>query len=307
MKRAFLTLLFCAAMASWLPAAAYAQELVVGGQAVGIRMNTKGVIVAGMTAVETPDGERMPASDAGVNVGDVITAVNGREISGAGSFVDAVTAQEGAPVTLSITQPDGEKTVTAQPVRSSDGQWMLGMLLRDGISGIGTVTFFDPATGKYGALGHSISDNETGIVLPLRDGVICEAEIVSVLPGQQGTPGELNGCTDAAGVLGSISENTEQGIYGTLYELPEGSVMETGAPTPGPASILCTVQGCECREYGVHIDRVYHEPEGIRLQLTVTDEELCGITGGIVQGMSGSPVLQNGTLVGAVTHVFVST
>ena len=306
MKKAIITFLSLLAVSGMLPVSAYAQELIVGGQAVGIRISTKGVIVAGVTSVQTDDGERTPASDAGIAVGDIITAINGSEVNGAAEFVDTVAALAGAPAELKITRAEGELCVTVQPVCSCDGQWMMGMWLRDGISGIGTVTFCDPETGIYGALGHSISDSESGLTLPLSGGVICGAEIVSVMPGEQGKPGELNGCTDSARVLGTITENTEQGIYGAMDKLPEGSVMETGEVEPGPASILCTVEGGECREFSVTVDRVYRETGGVRLQLTVTDPELCGITGGIVQGMSGSPVVQNGRLVGAVTHVFVS-
>ena len=183
---------------------------------------------------------------------------------------------------------------------------MLGVLLRDGLSGIGTLTFCDPESGRYGALGHSISDAGTGLRVPIREGSVTDAQIVGVKPGAAGEPGELNGLSDLGTVLGSIDRNTGSGIFGLLYESPAGRRLETGSIAAGPASIVSTVEGREQREYAVEVNRVYRDEEGVHAMLSVTDAELLRQTGGIVQGMSGSPIIQNGRLVGAVTHVFVS-
>ena len=183
---------------------------------------------------------------------------------------------------------------------------MLGILLRDGLSGIGTMTFCDPASGRFGALGHSISDAGTGLRVPVREGSITDAQIVGVKPGAAGDPGELNGLSDLGAVLGQIDRNTGDGIFGFLLKSPEGRRLETGSITAGPASIVSTVEGREQREYAVEVNRVYRDEEGVHAMLSVTDEALLRRTGGIVQGMSGSPIIQNGRLVGAVTHVFVS-
>ena len=197
--------------------------------------------------------------------------------------------------------------LTVKPARSDERQWMLGMWLRDGISGIGTVTFCDPATGLYGALGHSVSDADSGAMLPMGGGSITEAEIVSVKPGAAGVPGELNGCADPGKVLGSIERNTEHGIYGHMNQPSGGRVIETGRIRTGPATILATVDGGQTKEFSVKISRIYRDSDGEHVMLSVTDPALCARTGGIVQGMSGSPILQDGKLVGAVTHVSVST
>lgn len=289
-----------------VPTAAFAQELVVGGQAVGIRVETPGVMVVGLASVETAEGVCSPAAEAGFQAGDLVVQIGAREIHSAADFLDAVAALQGEAA--EVTALRGEETVTlsVQPALSNEEQWMLGMLLRDGVSGIGTLTFCDPDSGAFGALGHAVSDEESGAALPLESGSITDAQIVDVVPGTQGKPGELNGCADTALVLGDVEQNTDKGIYGRLQLRMAGRVAETGQIVPGPASILCTVQGHEVEEYAVQVDRVYSEGGSRRAILTVTDPVLCERTGGIVQGMSGSPILQDGKLVGALTHVFVA-
>ncbi len=183
---------------------------------------------------------------------------------------------------------------------------MLGILLRDALSGIGTLTFCDPESGRFGALGHSVNDGGTGLPIPLRGGSITDAQIVSVKPGASGAPGELDGVADLGRVLGSIERNTENGIFGTAFDSLGGRRLEVGVIRAGPASIVSTVEGHEAREYAVEVNRVYRDSGGTHAMLSVTDPELLARTGGIVQGMSGSPIIQEGRLVGAVTHVFVS-
>ena len=306
MKKAVITTLFCLFLATSLPTAAFAQELIVGGQVVGIKISTRGVMVAGVAEVETAEGSCCPAEDAGIREGDLITEANGTAVLSAVELVSAVGAKNGEPVALTVERGSKRLCMTITPALSNDGQWRLGMWLRDGISGIGTVTFCDPATGIYGALGHSISDGDTGVMLPLSEGSITDAEIVSVTRGAAGVPGELNGCADMNKVLGSVEGNTGHGIYGRAYVSMGSTVKEIGQICTGKASIVSTINGREAREYTVEITRVYKDADGEHVMLTVTDPTLCAQTGGIVQGMSGSPILQNGKLVGAVTHVFVN-
>ena len=183
---------------------------------------------------------------------------------------------------------------------------MLGMWLRDSVTGIGTLTFSDPDSGVFGALGHAVSDADTGLRLE-GEGQMTGAQITGVHPGSEGCPGELVGCAEDAQVLGSIERNTPRGVYGVLTQSVYGQSVEAGMLKPGEAKILCTVTGAEPRAYSVQIDRVYNDTDGCRAVLTVTDPQLLSLTGGIVQGMSGSPILQDGKLVGAVTHVSVTT
>ena len=286
-----------------LSAAALAESLVPGGGAVGIRMTTDGVVVAGISEVETADGKRSPAADAGLKKGDVITRLGGSDIATAQDFKDALSALDGSKTTVTFERGGKQKQQNITPAQDTDGAWKLGLRLRDGISGVGTLTFFDPATGVYGALGHSISGDD-GEVLPLGDGGIYGAEIVGIVPGEAGAPGQLDGRTDAAAFLGDIRINCGCGIFGTADF--DGVTMETGEFETGPATIRCTFEGSETHEYGIEIKKVYPSSEGTTVMLTVTDPELIALTGGIVQGMSGSPIIQNGRLVGAVTHVFVN-
>ena len=306
MKKTAISALLCLTLLSAAPAAAWAQELAVGGQIVGIQLRTEGVLVAGVGPVETAEGSRSPAAEAGVREGDFVTAVNGTPVGSAAELIAAIGSLGGGAAQLCLLRREKEITVTVQPVLSDEQQWMLGMWLRDGVTGIGTVTFWDPATGAFGALGHSVSDEETGQDLPMRGGQITEAEIVNVVPGAAGAPGELSGCTDVGRVLGEVERNTEHGIYGHLKVPLGGRSVQTGELEPGPATILSTVSGREAREYQAVVSRLYRDGEGQHAVITVTDAELCARTGGIVQGMSGSPILQNGRLVGAVTHVFVN-
>lgn len=306
LKKLVITLAICPALAAALSTAAFAQELLLGGQAVGIQISTRGVLVAGLTEITTADGARCPAGDAGICAGDLIVGIDGQDLDCAQDFVNAVGELDGQPVTMTIERGSITGSYTVQPVQSNEGQWMLGMWLRDGISGIGTLTFIDPGSGIYGALGHSISDSGTELLVPLRDGSITDAEIVSVVPGSSGNPGELNGCADAGKTLGSVELNTELGIYGHVFTQIAKVTVETGEMHTGAATIISTISGREAKEYDAEINRIYNEAGGQRMMLTVTDPELCSATGGIVQGMSGSPVMQDGKLVGAVTHVFVS-
>ena len=304
MKQIVSGLLICLLLGLLQPAA-FAQELSLGGQVVGIQIETEGVVVAGLSQVETDGGSLCPAREAGICPGDQIVALDGSPVQRTGDLIAGVARASGEPVELEILRQEKELTLTVTPARSAEDQWMLGLWLRDGVAGIGTLTFCDPDTGVYGALGHSVSQ-EGGEPLPLASGSICRAEIVGVSRGEAGAPGELNGCVDEAAVLGSIEKNSPSGIFGHASGLG-GRAVETGQVRLGPASILSTVSGVGEREFSVEITRVFHDREGCHVILKVTDPALRELTGGIVQGMSGSPILQDGKLVAAVTHVSVST
>jgi len=305
MKKLVLTGLLALVLMSVKAPMAFAQELLVGGQAVGIQISTDGVIVAGFCPVETEYGAVNPAEDAGVKPGDLICGADGQTVSDAAGLIGALDSA-GEEIELQIKRGTQELQLPVAPVPGEDGRPMLGILLRDGLSGIGTLTFCDPDSGVFGALGHSISDSETGLSIPLRDGNITEAQIVSVQPGAAGAPGELNGVSDLSRVLGVVDRNTGVGIFGHAGVSLGSRPAPIGVITAGPASILSTVEGRDAREYAVEINRIYRDSDGTHAMFSVTDPALLGRTGGIVQGMSGSPILQNGCLVGAVTHVFVN-
>lgn len=291
---------------SFMGTTAFARELMVGGQAVGIQLSTAGVMVAEACEVQCGAEQKSPARDAGIKKGDYIIKADGEGVNKAAEVIETVERLSGAPVSLTVKRGERELDFSVEPVFSDDGSWAIGLWLRDGVGGIGTLTFLDPETGIYGALGHSVSDSESGSTMPISEGSITDAQIVSVNPGSCGRPGELNGCADFGKVLGSIDLNTDFGIYGQCYVSVGSCVLETGSITPGPATILSTINGRQVEEYNVEVNRIYRESDGVHAMLSVTDGALISRTGGIVQGMSGSPIIQNGRLVGAVTHVFVS-
>lgn len=301
----FCTVILGVLAAGLLCTAALAQPLVPGGQAIGIGMSTKGVMITGFAPVSTEQGEKCPAEEAGLKTGDIIVRLGKTDIGCADDFIAA--AQQLGSDELSVTVERGGKLrqLNITPAKHCDGSYKLGIWLRDGISGVGTLTFFDPATGVYGALGHGISDGESGAILPLDEGSIYSTEIVDIVPGKVGQPGELSGCTDRFTALGDIRVNCACGIYGK-GDFDAENCVETGQIRVGPAVILSTVSGCQTREYSVEIKRVFENDGMVTVALTVTDDALLSASGGIVQGMSGSPILQEGKLVGAVTHVFVN-
>ena len=305
MKKIILTGLWSLFLLCSAAGGARAQELVVGGQAVGIQISTDGVVVAGFCPVETAEGAVSPSEDAGLRPGDLICGADGRTVTDAADLIAALE-NAGEEIELKVRRGTQELQMPVAPASGEEGRPMLGILLRDGLNGIGTLTFCDPDSGVFGALGHSITDSETGLAIPLREGSITEAQIVSVRPGTAGAPGELDGVSDLSRVLGCVERNTEVGIFGRVRTALSGRSAEIGLIAAGPASILSTIEGREAREYAVEVNRIYRDADGTHAMFSVTDPALLGRTGGIVQGMSGSPILQNGRLVGAVTHVFVS-
>jgi len=287
------------------PLPAWAEELLVGGQAVGIEIEADGVLVSGFCEVDTPAGPVSPARDAGFAVGDLIVRMDGAGIRSAEDLIAAVARQGGAESEVEVLRGGKTQRLRVRPALSTTRQWLLGLWLRDGVSGIGTLTFVDPRSGVFGALGHSVNDESSGRAVPLRAGQLRAAEIVSVSPGVPGAPGELCG-GETAEALGSVEKNTPSGIFGHVAALPSGRLLQTGDMKTGRASIVSTISGREAKEYAVEIDRVYTEGGQTHALLTVTDGALSAVSGGIVQGMSGSPIIQDGSIVGAVTHVFVN-
>ena len=286
--------------------------LVPMGCTVGLQLEAGGVIVAGFSEVNTAEGTATPAADAGLKIGDVITKVGVQRTATAAEFLSALAALNGEPVELTARRGSAELLLRVTPAQSREGNWQLGLWLRDGISGIGTVTFYDQASGSFGALGHGINDTDSGKLLPFTQGSVTDAAVVDVVKGGPGAPGELCGQPEQDHVLGALEKNTESGVFGTA-DLADLCCKE---PVPvatedevhlGPASILTTVSDGGVEEYSIEISRIYRQRSDQRfLLLTVTDPRLIERTGGIVQGMSGSPILQDGKLVGAVTHVLLS-
>lgn len=284
--------------------------LVPMGKTVGIQMYTDGVLVVGLSA--TKEGqENSPAALAGIIPGDLIVSINGNQIGSAEDFKAQMQTLTGSQIEIIVKRNEELIKMSLKPSMGSAGP-ELGLWLRDRVAGIGTLTFYDPETGLYGGLGHGISDFESGVIMPLGRGEIYPSTVVEVKKGCAGLPGELCGDFKGKSACGSILKNTHFGIFGQLYtEQPDLSkalpVAEDSEIVLGKATVLAGVEGTSVREFEVEITRVYHgENDGRSLMLSIRDKALLDRTGGIVQGMSGSPILQNGKLVGAVTHVMIN-
>ena len=282
------------------------RTLIPGGQAVGVALKTRGVLVVSDAA----KGRALRA-------GDVILSADGKNVESTKALSEQVGTAQTDTVRLEVLRGGQTITVDAQAEPDPpDGRRKLGVWVRDSTAGVGTLTYIDPANQAYGALGHAIVDADTGRLLAAREGAILHASIVGVTKGQSGKAGELKGNFLKAGEqIGSLMENCEYGIYGVLDDMPENLLYPQGlragarsAVHTGTASIIATVDADGPQEYGVEIVRCFaqSEPSQKGMILRVTDERLLEKTGGIVQGMSGSPILQDGRIIGAVTHVYLS-
>jgi len=282
--------------------------LVPVGATIGVHVETDGLLVIGLSEVS---GALSPAQEAGLRVGDIILYVGPVRVSTAQQLREALELA-GEAVSIRFLREEKEQQVTARPIPGDDGTPELGVWLRSGLSGIGTLTWLDPETGAFGALGHGVSDVDTGVLLPLKSGIVGKASVTAVMKGAAGTPGELKGSMGLEQPFGSIRGNREAGIYGVLMPGALPVSLDSAVPVcpmekvrSGEAEILSDVSG-ELKSYSAKILRIYSGGGCRDFLLQVTDPALISLTGGIVQGMSGSPILQGGMLVGAVTHVLVS-
>ena len=290
--------------------AAEISSLIPIGHTVGIQMSAEGVLVVQLDDVQTTDSAVCPARDAGVTEGDLIVRVNGTEIRSNDDLQKQIALSGGQPVELELVRDGESRTVTAAPCADEDGVYRIGVLARDSIAGIGTLTYVDPETGEYGSLGHGICDSETGVLMPLKDGSLIYSVVGSVQRGEAGEPGALQGEFQTGSTVGTVEESgifgtmTDSSLYASLESVPVASDDEIQV---GEAEILTNVEGDAVEKYSVQVVKVYPRDDeyGRGMMLRVTDQDLLGKTGGIVQGMSGSPVLQNGKIIGAVTHVLV--
>jgi len=290
-------------------------EVVPLGLAIGVRINTDGVMVLGTGDFAGECGEMLRPSFNVLQPGDLILKADDTVIYDKEDLSEYVASSEGE-ITFLVRRNDEELKITLQPeVSATDNLRRIGAWVRDSTKGIGTLTFFNPSTGGFGALGHGILDVDTKMLLSVRSGSIMQSEVVSVNRGIRGLPGELEGKVDTTNTIGTIDTNCEYGIFGELCgEVALQFVEHARVPIArrdqiqeGAATILTNVNGTYVKEYEIKIEGINHNAQDATkgIVIRITDPELLEITGGIVQGMSGSPILQNGRLIGAVTHVFV--
>lgn len=288
------------------------QMLLPGGESFGVQLQTEGVLVVGTSSVDCPGEDISPAENAGIRAGDILSSIDGERVNTVSAVVDRIAQSGGRALKLAIRRAGKKQELSLTPVRSeSENDWKAGVWIRDSTAGIGTVTFYCPETGGFSGLGHGICDADTGVLMPLLRGNVMEVKISGIQKGKKGAPGELRGYFSSA-KTGALVGNTLCGVFGVLNKLPERSkdallpIAGEDEVREGEAVIRCTLDEGGVKEYTVKIVKLCgNDPDGKNFVIEVTDPELLEKTGGIVQGMSGSPIIQNGKLVGAVTHVLL--
>ncbi|AJY77245.1 SpoIVB peptidase [Paenibacillus beijingensis] len=295
-------------------------RVIPGGQTIGVKVKSAGVLVVGHHQVNDKMVRKVsPGEKAGIKLGDLIVKINGtpvREVQKVASFAEKAGAAN-KPLHLLIKRSGKLIETELQPVfDAEDKSWRLGLYIRDSAAGVGTLTFYAPDQGVYGALGHIITDLDTGTPIEVGDGQILQSNVTSINKSQSGEPGEKRAhFVNENKILGNIEHNTSFGIFGKMKELPDHSYDNRSVPVAfaeevkeGPAEILTVLNGQKVERFKIEISHVSKQtnPATKGMVIKVTDPKLLKLTGGIVQGMSGSPVIQNGKLIGAVTHVFVN-
>ena len=291
-------------------------DVIPVGEIVGIKLYTNGVMVVGMASIEGEDGNiYKPYQEIGIEEGDSITYVNGVEITSTNKLIEEINKSLGQEVELTFYHKEEIKTAKIKPIKNKDSKYKLGLWVRDSAAGVGTVTFYNEETKCFAALGHAITDIDTGKVLSASSGEIDEAKILSVVKGKKDEPGRIEGAINDGTTIGSIYNNTKFGIFGVIkntgnIELDFNKKMKVASRNEiklGDATCLSGIDG-EIKEYKLEITKIYQNNnyDNKSMLINITDENLIEKTGGIVQGMSGTPIIQNGKFVGAITHVLVN-
>ncbi|MBU5315837.1 SpoIVB peptidase [Clostridium bornimense] len=289
----------------------------LGGYPIGIKLKTKGFIVISLSEIENYEKEPYsPASEGGIKVGDNIISINEIELKNSNDITEIINKTKGNTIKIKLLRDNIELVKEVKPVKCVDDNYKLGLWIRDSTAGVGTLTFYDKKNNIFGALGHGIIDSDTNVIMPIEKGDILSAEIKSIKRGEKGNPGELRGIfVNETHVRGEITKNSLNGVFGISNESLENikfnepiKVAKISEIKEGNAQILTTVDADGPKYYDIKIEKVLDNAStsSKNMLIVVTDEELLSKTGGIVQGMSGSPIIQNGKLVGAVNHVLVN-
>lgn len=289
-----------------------------GGTPVGVRLNTKGVLVVALSDIDTDKGKVMsPSAEGGIQVGDTITKVNNKYINSSEELIKEIDSNKGESLKITVERHNNISEKIVKPAKDKvNNRYKIGLWVRDSTSGVGTLTFYEDKSKKFAALGHPITDVDTGTMLKIKDGEIVESSIISIRKGEKGNPGELRGIfINEEDSLGKVYKNTVCGIYGngeknlisSKYNKPIQIALKNEIKE-GPAKILTTIDGTEPKMYDIKIEKLLSQdkPGPKSMIIKVTDPKLLEKTGGIVQGMSGSPIIQDNKLVGAVTHVLIN-
>ena len=292
-------------------------KVVPVGSLVGLKLYTQGVLVVGMSEIKGYDNKiYKPYEEAGIEQGDSIIEINDVEVNSTEELISCVSKNRGKTVDVTYVKDGKVLETQITPVKTSENTYKLGLWVRDAEAGIGTVTFYDKSTGSFAALGHGIQDIDTGELVEISSGEFVTADILDIEKGQKELPGRIEGTIENGEKIGEIYSNTDFGVYGTtsntkvleISEMQEIEVASRSEIEAGKASIICTLEDGKREEYEIEIQKIYinNNENNKSMVVKVKDERLLEKTGGIIQGMSGSPVIQNGKLIGALTHVLVS-
>lgn len=294
-------------------------KVIPGGQSIGVRLRSKGIMIVGYNLIHTGNREISPGEQANIKVGDRIVEIDGHPVSTVEEAAQRIRQAGEANRDLDVTLIRQRQSfhVKVHPVYDNDQRtYRIGLYIRDSAAGVGTLTFYDPVNHVYGALGHVITDVDTGQPIEVGEGQVLNSSITSIDKGQNGQPGEKRGqMVDEHHVLGDVKENSSFGIFGHMVHPPDHGLYNQPIPVapadqvhPGPAKILTVIEGQKVEAFNIEVVSVMKQryPAIKSMVLKVTDPGLLAKTGGIVQGMSGSPILQDGRLIGAVTHVFIN-
>lgn len=290
-------------------------EVIPVGEVIGIKLYTSGVLVVGTAKIDGADGNSYkPYENTDIKEGDSIIKVAGEYVNSTEELINIVNRNGGNPISINYIRNNNENVAEITPVKDQQGYYKLGLWVRDSAAGVGTMTFYNEQTQTFAALGHPITDIDTGDIIQTSSGEIDDVNIISIIKGKEEEPGKLQGVIQQDSIIGSIYKNTAYGIYGIVknqanvnmdYNRRMNVAMRQEINL-GEATILSDISG-ELKEYKIEIQKTYlnNNYDNKSMVIKVTDEELLNRTGGIIQGMSGSPVIQNGKFCGAITHVFV--
>ncbi len=284
------------------------EKVILGGEPFGIKMFCEGVMVIELEHFESSNGKCCPAEKAGLKVNDVIISANGQYLNSNNTLNDIISKSHGNIISLKIKRNNNKLDLSVTPIKDINGVYKIGIWVKDSTAGIGTITFYSQELGSFCGLGHGICDTDTGGLIPIKSGDVDKAYVSSVSKSENGNIGSLEGYFTKFDI-GSATINADNGIYGLTEENnitgKEIIVAEKEEVKLGKATILTTINGCTPQEYEALIIKIDRNNETLNMIIEITDEDLLSKTGGIVQGMSGSPIIQNGKLIGAVTHVLI--
>lgn len=287
------------------------------GNIAGVKLYTSGVLVVGMSEIEGNDSKKYkPYENTGIKEGDTIIKIDDKEISTTEDLIKTVNMSNGEDIKVKFIHQEETKECSMTPVRTNNSEYKLGLWVRDSAAGVGTVTFYEPSSKTFGALGHGITDIDTNELINISSGEFITTRILNITKGEAGEPGKIQGTVENQQNIGTISQNSRFGIYGKVNNLAslnidkskEVEVALRDEIKTGKATILCSLDNGQPKEYEIEIEKIYKENnyDNKSMQIKVTDPRLIEKTGGIIQGMSGAPILQNGKFIGAVTHVLVN-